>query len=265
MNPDESIQAMRINIIKIRVSSKWRDLTRIGILIFSLCFSTLFFNDQRALAQTRGQGVSGCEVGVYAPPFGSWTWAANTKVKVFILASSFKPVEIPYLLRPLETWNAVADLTTSRVNFVYIGTASEVQTCDNCLTIMRGSVMEKRHAAELQAASKHGDQLISYAKIVLDPRLSDLSALTNAVAHELGHNLGLIDCYSCHKRSTVMNFIHKSNGLDGPTACDVAQIRAAYEELKRHVRPAPVAARIIVVDEGEEPVEDDTPIVIPPL
>ena len=256
---------MRINIIELRVRSTWRDVFGIGILIFSVCFPTLLFNGQRALAQKRDQGVSGCEVGVYAPPFGSWIWAANTKVKVFILASSFKPAEIPYLLRPLETWNAVADLTTSRVNFVYIGTASDVQTCNNCLTIMRGTVVEERHAAELQAASKNGNQLISYAKIVLDPRIMDLSALTNAVAHELGHNFGLLDCYGCHKRSTVMNFIRKSNGLDGPTPCDVAQIRAAYEELKRHVLPAPGAPSIIVVDEGEEPVEDDTPIVIPPL
>jgi hypothetical protein len=61
-----------------------------------------------------------------------------------------------------------------------------------------------------------------------------------------------------------MSFIRKSKGLEGPTACDVAQIKAAYQELKLRVRPAPVVARIIIPDEGEEPVEDDTPVVIPP-
>ena len=243
-----------------------RDLLRFCVIIFSVCFlANTFCLNQRAFAQKRDKVVSSCEVGVHAPPYGFWTWAPNTEVKVFILASSFKPVEIPYLLHPLETWNAVADITTSRVKFIYMGTTAALQTCDNCLTIMRGMVAEKRHAAELQAASKRGDQIISYAKIILDPRISDLSALTNAVAHELGHNFGLLDCFSCHQDSTVMSFIRKSKGLEGPTACDIAQIKAAYQELKRHVRPAPVVARIIIPDEGEEPVEDDTPLVIPPL
>ncbi|HUS11543.1 MAG TPA: hypothetical protein VMZ30_13840 [Pyrinomonadaceae bacterium] len=243
---------------------KFPGLFRFCIVIFTVCFSAFVINDQSALAQQRDP-VSKCEVGVHAPPYGSWTWPANSQVKVFIVASGFKPAEIPYLLRPLETWNAVANLTTSGVNFVYTGTASEVKTCDNCLTIMRGTVVEKRHAAEFQAASKHADQLISYAKIILDPRISDLSALTNAVAHEIGHTFNLLDCYSCHKRSTIMGLIRKSSSLEGPTPCDVAQIKSAYDELKLHVRPTPAVARIFVVDEGEEPVEDDTPIVIPPF
>ena len=256
---------MKVNIINMRLRLTMRKLFKFCIVGFCLCFSvSVFSSKQRALAQKHDQVVSSCEVGVHAPPYGFWIWAANSRVKVFTLASSFEPIEIPYLLRPLATWNAVADVTTSRVKFVYMGTTSELQTCDDCLTIMRGRVAEKRHAAELQAASKRGDQIISYAKIVLDPRISDLTALTNAVAHELGHNFGLLDCFACHKDSTIMSFIRKSKGLDGPTACDMAQIKAAYQELKLRVRPAPVLARIIIPDEGEEPVEDDTPVVIPP-
>jgi hypothetical protein len=242
----------------------FRRLFKGCFIIFAVCFSAFVINDPESLGQQRDR-VPGCEVGVYAPLYGSWTWPPNTQVKVFIVVSGFKPAEVPFLLRPLETWNAVANLTTSNVSFVYTGTATEMQTCDNCLTIMRGKVVEKRHAAEFQAASKHANQLISYARIILDPRISDLTALTNAVAHEIGHTFNLLDCYSCHKRSTIMGLIRKSNSLDGPSPCDVAQIKMAYGELKRRVLPAPVVARIIVVDEGEEPVEDDTPIVIPPL
>lgn len=241
-----------------------RGLFRVCALIFSICLSFFFMNDQDGLAQQPG-GVRECEVGIDAPPYGSWTWPAHSQVKVYIVTTSIKSSEIPYLLRPLNTWNAVSDLTTSGVNFVYTGTAPDVQTCDNCLTIMRGNVVDKRHSAEFQAASKHADQLISYAKIVLDPRISDLSAISNAVAHEIGHTFNLLDCYSCHKRSTIMGLIRKSSSLEGPTPCDVAQIKTAYDELKLHVRPTPAVARIFVVDEGEEPVEDDTPIVIPPF
>jgi hypothetical protein len=46
-----------------------------------------------------------------------------------------------------------------------------------------------------------------------------------------------------------------------PTPCDIAQVRQAYQELKVRIRPSPSSRNRI--DEGEEPVDDDTPIVIP--
>jgi hypothetical protein len=57
--------------------------------------------------------------------------------------------------------------------------------------------------------------------------------------------------------------MNMGNGMDGPTDCDVAAVKSAY--LKVAVRDAAVEARIIklVVDEGEEPVEDDTPVIEP--
>jgi hypothetical protein len=49
--------------------------------------------------------------------------------------------------------------------------------------------------------------------------------------------------------------------MDRPSACDVAQVKLAYQtlaaQLKRVGQTPPLA-----VDEGEEPVDDDTPVVI---
>ena len=87
------------------------------------------------------------------------------------------------------------------------------------------------------------------------------------MAHELGHNFGLPDCFSCKGHNTVMSLIRTSDGLDGPMLCDVAQVRRVYDhvriraaELKKHKPPVRLAK--ITVDEGEEPVDDDTPIVL---
>jgi hypothetical protein len=133
---------------------------------------------------------------------------------------------------------------------------------------MRGPVFDKtrRHATELRAFSVRHNQIINYGAIVIDPKLTNPKALRDAVAHELGHNLGLLDCFTCKRKSTVMNQLkamNVSNDTDGPTSCDVAQVRQAYAELKVRVRPSPANIHALAEDEGEEPVDDDTPIVIP--
>lgn len=131
---------------------------------------------------------------------------------------------------------------------------------------MRGPVFDgrKRHATELRTYSARGDQIMTWAQIVVDPRLTNSKALTNAVAHELGHNFGLLDCYTCKFKTTVMNqfkVVNEPNDMEGPTTCDIAQVKAAFLELAVRVRPAPKIEEG-VVDEGEEPEDDDTPIVI---
>lgn len=206
-----------------------------------------------------------CSIGKNAPAFGFWTWGSGSTVKVYVLAAKFDESELPYLVKPMSRWNAVTTATGSRVKFDYAGLTETPRDCENCLTIMRGPVFDKvrRHATALNAYSIRGDQVLTWAHIVVDDELTNPKAITNAVAHELGHSFGLLDCYSCKAGSTVMNKFanfNKPNHMEGPTACDIAQVRAAYRELAVHVRPAQVTPEI--ADEGEEPVDDDTPIIV---
>lgn len=215
-------------------------------------------------AAAQAQTSPPCKVGAQAPAIGFWAWPQGAHVKVYIRIPDFAPGEIPYLLAPLQTWDAAHEQSGSGVRFEYQGTVLEPMLCVNCLTIQRGRVFNKkaRHATELQAISMQNNQVISYASIVIDPVLTNLEALTNTMVHELGHSFGLFDCYSCRQKSSVMTqfkIINVSNGMEGPTTCDLAQVQAAYRELKLHPRPSPAA--LMPVDDGEEPVDDDTPIV----
>lgn len=213
-------------------------------------------------AQTRS-----CEVGVQAPPIGFWTWPTGSQVKVYVVESDFQPGEVSLLLTPLASWNAVSEITGSRVKFEYAGATSSPRHCENCLTIQRGVVYDKRqrHLTELRAYSAHGDRMLSWASIVIDPALTNPKALTDAVAHELGHNFGLLDCYSCKAKTTVMNQfgpVNVPNEMPAPTACDVAQVKLSYKLLTLSTSRVP-SVKKIVEDEGEEPVDDDTAIVVP--
>ena len=229
----------------------------------ALLFVT-FAPELRVTAQKQTP-VKQCEVGRNAAAIGFWTWPAGTHVNVYVRRRDFRPDELPYLLKPLRDWSGVSQVTTSGVTFDYAGITDESLTCEKCLTIMRGSVFDKtkRHVMETQAYSFHRDQLIAYAMIVVDPSLTNLEALSNAVAHELGHNLGLLDCYQCARNSTLMTGfkgLNIPNAVAAPTNCDLAQVREAYTQLKVQVRPSP---KIVQIDRGEEPVDDDTPIIVP--
>jgi len=221
----------------------------------------------KSLSQAKAEhGIVPCSIGTQAAPIGFWTWPQNTLVKVYIRSADFPAEQISHLLSAFKSWNDVSDMTTSGVKFEYAGATTEARNCTNCLTIIRGQVFDgkRRHVTELQAYSVNHNQLISYAVIVVDPRLTDLKALTEAAAHELGHNFGLLDCYDCQKKSTLMakfKDINVPNNLAQPTACDIAQVKRAYAELKVRVRPSPKIG--LSEDEGEEPVDDDTPIIVP--
>ena len=206
-----------------------------------------------------------CKVGVQAPKVGFWTWAPGSEVKVYVLEGSFTDGELPFLLAPVTTWNAISVPTGSNIRLEYKGPTANPLYCENCLTILREPVFDKsrRHLTRLAAYSAAQNRIITWGHIIIDPRLTNPRTLTNAVAHELGHSFGLLDCYSCRELSTVMvqfKDINVSNGMEGPSACDLTQVKTVYQSLAvelRQNRPKPV-----LDDEGEEPVEDDTPVIV---
>ncbi len=200
------------------------------------------------------------------PRYGFWMWPAETTIKVHLLSNDFAPEDIPYLLTPFMNWNRALESTASGISFRFEANVDAEQECENCLTIKRGEVLNKRskHAAELRAYSALGDGIITHATMVIDHKVTNSKMLSNVVAHEIGHNLGLLECKSCRWGTSVMagfRGINISNGLEGPTGCDIVQVEMAYRNL--NARQLAARRELKPPDEGEDPVEDDTPIVMP--
>ncbi len=209
-----------------------------------------------------------CRIGRESAATGFWTWAPNARVRVYIRNADFEGEQLAHLLAALKNWNSVSDQTSSGVRFEYEGDTAQQRACGNCLTILRDGVFDKktRHPLKLEAYSAADNRIITSATIFVDPILTNPKALLNALVHELGHNLGLLDCFTCKHKSTVMNqfeAVNVSNDMEKPTSCDVAQVKEVYKELKELARVSAEKRKPIVVDEGEEPVDDDTPIVVP--
>jgi hypothetical protein len=64
------------------------------------------------------------------------------------------------------------------------------------------------------------------ASTTINPGVTDPTALTQAMAHEIGHTFGLDDCTSCAAGTSVMTEATSLNdttsGMNGPSACDAA-------------------------------------------
>lgn len=226
----------------------------------------LWYPVTKATAVKAGAGP--CVVGRTAPASGFWTWPAGSHVNIYLREPDFSAVDVAAVRVAAEKWDQSATENGSNVRFDVQGLTREMRTAQNDMTLIRGDVYDKRlrHLAMLQAHSLKEDQLIDYALVIVDRSVSSTEVLTNVMAHELGHTLGLLDCFKCSSGATAMGLMKgggESNGIEGPTACDKAGVGTAYRELMARVRPAPSlqAMNTPVVDEGEEPEADDTPVV----
>jgi hypothetical protein len=205
-----------------------------------------------------------CVAGRTAAPTGFWTWPANSHVNIYLREPDFSEEYVAAVKIAVGNWDAAAVENGSNVHFTFHGLTHETKTAHGDLTIVRGDIYNKkiRHLAVLEAHSLRNNQLIDYALVIVDLRVKNPEVLTNVMAHELGHSLGLLDCYECSRKSTAMSLLKtgtETNGIQGPTACDTLSVLAAYRELARHVGQAPMVQP--AVDEGQEPEADDTPVV----
>jgi hypothetical protein len=213
-------------------------------------------------------GVSPCVAGRTAAPFGFWTWPANSRVTVYLREPDFSATDVAAVRVSVQNWDDSAAENGSHVHFSVQGLTSETKTGKGDMTLVRGAIYDQKlkHLALLEAHSLQVDTLIDYAVVIVDPSVRNPGMLTSVMAHEIGHSLGLLDCYQCNGKSTAMGLMktaQQSNSIEGPTACDKEVVVTAYRQLfARAGRTASGPGfKKPVMDQGEESEADDTPVV----
>ncbi len=236
-------------------------------LLLTVATSSLYY--QKALAN--GIVPAPCVVGRTAAPIGFWTWPANAHVNIYLREPDFSADYVSAVKVAVENWDATAVENGSNVHFSFHGLTRDTNTAEGDLTIIRGEVFNKKikHLAVLEAHSLRSNRLIDYALVIVDLRIRNPEVLTNIMAHELGHSLGLLDCYACSHKGTAMSLLkaaNEANGIEGPTACDKSAVLAVYRELALHVRSAPTTLTLnkLPATKREEPKADDTLVVKAP-
>ena len=170
-----------------------------------------------------------CQPGKTSPVALGWRWQPGTSVRVNYLKDNFSEAETEALSRAVANWNEALESTDSHVRFV-LGDQREGVTKDSGnIIIARGIPRGQERVGEIKFHSISNG--LVRLTMTISPVVTDLNALTSLMTHELGHSLGLADCYECRRGTTAMAaFKSKNRGNDvyEPSACDRYVVAAGY-------------------------------------
>jgi len=170
-----------------------------------------------------------CQPGKTSTEAMGWRWKPNTRVRIYYLKGNFNPLETAAFSRAVNNWNNALKEIDSRIVFINGGERESVVEDDASITVMRGIPKGKDRLGQLRIYSMSNG--VMRATMILSPLVTDLNALTSLMAHEIGHSMGLADCYECKRGTTTMaafKDVNKGNDVYEPSECDKYMVAAGY-------------------------------------
>lgn len=220
-------------------------------LFIVLCFSPLLRARPTAINATtmsagahRGEMTTlpkQCRPGKTSPENLGWRWRTGKPIHVYYLKNSFSAAEAEALTRAVNNWNAALKEIDSRLVFIVSGERESVVEDNATVTVLRDIPKGKDRVGQIKFYSMSNG--VMRALVIISPNVIDLNALTSLMAHELGHSLGLADCYDCRRGTTAMAAFkssNKGNDVFEPSECDKYMVAQGYvSETEAQARLAP--------------------------
>jgi hypothetical protein len=170
-----------------------------------------------------------CKPGKTSPEAHGWRWKQGTPVRVYYLKDHFSAAEVEALSRAVHSWNDALREMDSQIAFTIGGERASVAKDQSSVTVVRGVPRVKERVGETRFYSmSNGTARLT---MTINPVVTNLSALTSLMTHELGHSLGLADCYECRRGTTAMSAFkgdNKGNDVYEPSVCDKYVVAAGY-------------------------------------
>lgn len=170
-------------------------------------------------------------------------WAQNAQVTVVINASQFSQADFDCLKTAFDNWNASSGNggNQSGVRFtvtysntpVVTGTLDNLSIGSNVYQVNRGQVDGSSGGITGGRGNEGGAR--AEALTIIDSWVGDCSALTDVMAHEIGHTFGLGECpagqcqtpgrsvmgpMACTDSTCTATDYNHTDGASGPTPCD---------------------------------------------
>lgn len=200
------------------------------ILFGVSCLSLLWAKSQgatavvapfKAAAAAANEMPKQCRPGKTSPGALAWRWETDAVVKIYYLKANFNAEELKAFARAIDGWNRSLKEIGSQIVFVDAGESESVVKDNASVTVMRGLPRGKERVGEVKFYSVSNG--VKRLLIIVSPEVTNSNALTSLMTHELGHSLGLADCYECRRGTTAMSAFksdNKGNDVYEPSACD---------------------------------------------
>src|SRR5205085_9318054 len=187
---------------------------RYAIGLFFLIASCLLFLISRPMAAMQ----SGCTNPPTLLAGRAAAWPQNASVAVSI-STSITTEHIVSIQNAFINWQNSSG-NTSGVTFVFTNPPP------GALPFTVDRIQPSGGQGETGGQTNGTNRISAFTNI--DPQVTDPTAMTQVMAHEIGHTFGLDDCLTCAAGTSVMtlppccNFNETTIGRAAPSSCDVA-------------------------------------------
>lgn len=170
-----------------------------------------------------------CQPGKTSTEALGWRWKPGTMVRVYYLKDNFSKTETAALSRAVNNWNEALKEIDSQIVLLIGGESAGVAPDVTSITVIRGVPKGKERVGEIKLHSVTNGR--AHLIVVVSPEVTGLDALTSLMTHELGHSMGLADCYECRPGTTAMAAFRsnsRGNEVYEPSECDRYVVAAGY-------------------------------------